>query len=143
MLRSKALFFPNFRQHRGDLSRYFEIVRRGFDNEIRQSLFEVQRKLTRLATRKLLESPPSFNGAFQSGFVTCLDENYVIDEFLPSNFEKQRRVNHDEFAFMKLFREEKGKSTITVIESDEYIPDEAVSDLLANEQVSSVDVIEI
>ncbi|MBR2705895.1 MAG: L-serine ammonia-lyase, iron-sulfur-dependent subunit beta [Mogibacterium sp.] len=46
-------------------------------------------------------------------------------------------------AFMKLFREEKGKSTITVIESDEYIPDEAVSDLLANEQVSSVDVIEI
>ena len=46
-------------------------------------------------------------------------------------------------AFMKLFRKEKGKSTITVIESDEYIPDEAVSDLLANDQVSSVDVIEV
>ena len=46
-------------------------------------------------------------------------------------------------AFMKLFRKEKGKSTITVIESDEYIPFEAVSDLLANDQVNSVDVIEV
>ena len=46
-------------------------------------------------------------------------------------------------AFMKLFREEKGLRAITVIESDEYIPDEAVSDLLANTQVHSVDLIEI
>ena len=46
-------------------------------------------------------------------------------------------------AFMRLYREEKGAKAITVIESDEYIPDEAVSDLLANELVHSVDLIEI
>ena len=44
---------------------------------------------------------------------------------------------------MKLFRKEKGRLTISVIESDEYIPAEAVSDLLANEQVNSVDLIEV
>ena len=52
--------------------------------------------------------------------------------------------DHDvNIAFMKLFRKEKGRLTISVIESDEYIPAEAVSDLLANEQVNSVDLIEV
>ena len=46
-------------------------------------------------------------------------------------------------AFMKLFREEKGISAITVIESDEYIPDEAVSDLMANREINRVELIEI
>ena len=46
-------------------------------------------------------------------------------------------------AFMKLYRTENGTGSITVIESDEYIPDEAVADLKANALVSSVDVIEL
>jgi hypothetical protein len=44
---------------------------------------------------------------------------------------------------MKLFRKENGSGSITVIESDEYIPDEAVADLKANTMVNSVDVIEL
>ena len=52
--------------------------------------------------------------------------------------------DHDvNIAFMKLFRETKGLKAITVIESDGYIPDEAVNDLMANSLVESVDVIEI
>ena len=46
-------------------------------------------------------------------------------------------------AFMKLYRKENGAGSITVIESDEYIPDEAVSDLEANIMVNSVDVIQL
>ena len=46
-------------------------------------------------------------------------------------------------AFMKLYRTENGTGSITVIESDEYIPDEAVSDLEANIMVNSVDVIQL
>ena len=52
--------------------------------------------------------------------------------------------DHDvNIAFMKLFRKENGSGSITVIESDEYIPDEAVADLKANTMVNSVDVIEL
>lgn len=46
-------------------------------------------------------------------------------------------------AFMKLFREEKGFGAITVIESDNYIPMEAVNDLMAYNYIGSVDVIEV
>lgn len=46
-------------------------------------------------------------------------------------------------AFMKLFRKEDGAGSIAVIESDEYISEEAVSDLKANSMIKSVDLIEL
>lgn len=46
-------------------------------------------------------------------------------------------------AFMRMFREEKGKDAFTVIESDECIPEETIQDLLAMEDITSVDLIEV
>lgn len=53
-------------------------------------------------------------------------------------------ADHDvNIAFMKLFRKDNGDSVITVIESDDYIPEEAVADLRANSNINDVDVIEV
>ena len=46
-------------------------------------------------------------------------------------------------AFMKLFRDGKGKKAITVIESDESIPAEVTNELLEYYTINSVDLIEI
>ena len=43
---------------------------------------------------------------------------------------------------MKLFREDKGKKAFTVIESDEFIPEEIKDELLKYPSINSVDVIE-
>ena len=79
-----------------------------------------------------------FTGEYSTVIVGHMDEPGVAAYI--TGILADHRVN---IAFMKLFREEKGKTAITVIESDEYIPDEAVSDLLAHTQINSVDVIEI
>lgn len=46
-------------------------------------------------------------------------------------------------AFMRLFREDKGKNAITIIETDEYIPMEVASDLRLHRMVTYADIIEI
>ena len=46
-------------------------------------------------------------------------------------------------AFMKLFREEKGKKAVTVVETDSSIPEELKEKILRYETVTSVDLIEI
>ena len=52
----------------------------------------------------------------------------------------ERRIN---VAYLKLFREEKGKDAVTVIESDDFFPGDLPAALLEYETISSVDVIEL
>ena len=52
-------------------------------------------------------------------------------------------ANHNvNIAYMKMFREEKGKEAFTVIESDDFIPEEVEEELKSNSKVISVDIIE-
>ena len=51
--------------------------------------------------------------------------------------------HHVNIAFMKLFREDKGSHAFTVIESDEYLPEEIRGELLEYPTIESVDVIEL
>ncbi len=46
-------------------------------------------------------------------------------------------------ATLKLFREEKGKNAVTVIETDGFVSDELKEQILAYETVTSVDLIEV
>ena len=46
-------------------------------------------------------------------------------------------------AFLKLFREDKGSHAFTVIESDDFLPEELGEELLAYPQIESVDMIEL
>lgn len=46
-------------------------------------------------------------------------------------------------AFMKLFREEKGSHAFTVIESDDFLPEELREELLSYHTIESVDMIEL
>ena len=51
--------------------------------------------------------------------------------------------HHVNIAFMKMFREEKGKKAFTVIESDEYLPEGLRDELLEYYTIESVDMIEL
>ena len=51
--------------------------------------------------------------------------------------------HHVNIAFMKLFREEKGQRAVTVIESDDFLPDGLQDELLDYPTIDSVDMIEL
>ena len=58
-------------------------------------------------------------------------------------FVTSRLANHQvNIAFMKLFREKIGGKSFTVIESDNYYPDEIVGELMGYPSIDSVDLIE-
>jgi L-serine dehydratase len=46
-------------------------------------------------------------------------------------------------AFLRIFRKEKGGDAVTVIESDDYIPERSINDLMAHNWITSVDLIEV
>ena len=78
-----------------------------------------------------------FTGEYSTLIVGHLDEAGTI-AFITSRLANYQ-VN---IAFMKLFREDKGKKAFTVIESDEFIPEEIKDELLKYPSIKSVDVIE-
>lgn len=78
-----------------------------------------------------------FTGEYSTMIVGHFDETGTI-AYITS-----RLANHQvNIAFMKLFREDKGKKAFTVIESDEFIPEEISEELLEYPSIISVDVIE-
>lgn len=92
----------------------------------------------RVRITKINDIEVDFTGEYSTMIVGHRDKAGTL-AFITS-----RLANHQvNIAFMKLFRDGKGKTAITVIESDESIPAEVTDELLKYETINSVDLIEI
>ena len=92
----------------------------------------------RVRIRKINDIEVDFSGEYSTLIIGHRDEAGTLA------FVTTRLANHEvNIAFMKLFRDGKGKNAFTVIESDEFIPEELKDELLSYDTINSVDLIEI
>ena len=79
-----------------------------------------------------------FNGELSTLIVEQKDEPGVV-AFITNTFAR-RGMN---IAFMKLFREKDGDGAYTVIESDDFLPEELREELIGHRSIRSVEMIEL
>ena len=79
-----------------------------------------------------------FTGEYSTLIISQTDRPGVVAHI--TKVLSEREVN---IAFMRLFREEKGAKSFTVVESDERIPDEVVERIRENPLVSDVMLVQI
>jgi L-serine dehydratase len=79
-----------------------------------------------------------FTGEYSTLIIGHRDEEGTL-AFITGQLAK----HHVNIAFMKLFREEKGMNAFTVIESDDFLPEELKEELMAYQSINSVDMIEL
>ena len=79
-----------------------------------------------------------FTGEYSTLIVDHLDKTGTL-AFITSVLAKHK-IN---IAFMKLFREDRGQKAVTVIESDDYIPNELMEELLVFPTIKHVELIEL
>ena len=92
----------------------------------------------RVRIKRINDIEVDFTGEYSTLIIGHRDEAGTLA------FVTSRLANYQvNIAFMKLFRDEKGKNAFTVIETDEVIPSELTEELLKYETINSVDLIEV
>ena len=79
-----------------------------------------------------------FTGEYSTLIVRQLDKPGVVAHITQALSEQNVNI-----AFMRLFREDKGATAYTVVESDESIPEEVLDRIRTNENVSDLMLIQI
>lgn len=92
----------------------------------------------RVRIRKINDIDVDFNGEYSTMIIGHQDVTGTVAYITTCLAEKNVNV-----ATLKLFREEKGKKAVTVVETDSSIPEELKEKILQYDSVTSVDLIEI
>jgi len=78
-----------------------------------------------------------FTGEYSAVIVTHQDRPGVVSHI--TKCLSDREVN---IAFMRLFREDKGKTAYTIVESDGFLPEDVAEEIKTNQYVSEVVVVQ-
>ncbi len=92
----------------------------------------------RVRIRRINDIEVDFNGEYSTMIIGHQDVTGTVAYITKCLAEENVNV-----ATLKLFREEKGKKAVTVVETDSSIPEELKEKILRYETVTSVDLIEI
>lgn len=79
-----------------------------------------------------------FTGEYSTLIVRQIDKPGVVAHITQALSEQNVNI-----AFMRLFREDKGATAYTVVESDEYIPEEVLDQIRTNPNVSDLMLIQV
>ena len=92
----------------------------------------------RMRIVRMNEIDVDFTGEYSTLIIGHKDEEGTI-AFIANRLAE----HHVNIAFMKLFREEKGMNAFTIIESDDFLPEELKDELMSFQAITSVDMIEL
>ena len=91
----------------------------------------------RMRITKMNEIDVDFNGEYSTIIVSQKDEKGIAAFITGCLAEADINI-----ANMRMYREGRGKKAVTVIETDDFIPDEIKDKLITHEGITSVDIIE-
>jgi L-serine dehydratase len=92
----------------------------------------------RMRITKMNEIDVDFNGEYSTIIVSQKDEKGIAAFITGCLAEADINI-----ANMRMYREGRGKKAVTVIETDDFIPDEIKDKLITHEGITSVDIIEL